>query len=477
MRFTSVITLATSFLFSVSSYAAPIKPHFPSSDILPSGTRVGLIAKSPSSTLLQQNNDQLFPPASTLKLMTALAAKIELGDNFRYSTQVEQNGKDLVIRFSGDPSLTSSDISQLLKNANISTINGNLILNNSAFTGYEKAVGWPWDILGVCYSTPSSAITLNGNCVMASIYTNADGSTRVFTPKHQPVNVSTTATAITRKQQKEQYCDLELTTTPANHYRLSGCLVKRDQPLPLNFAVQNSFLYASATLHQILNEQGIKLKGSIQLATTLSNKQQTKNTKVLAKHLSVPLPVLLEHMLKDSDNLYANNLTKTLGEHYFNQAGSFSNGTDAIKQILKKQAKVDLSNAILEDGSGLSRNNRVSPNQLYSVLKYIKANDHKLDFIRLMPTAGIDGTLKYRSSMRKAPIKGNIVAKSGSLFATHNMAGFVLNEQGKPTTMFVQLITDYHPQNNTSTIPPLTQFEQAFYQNLIKATVEKVPSS
>ncbi|WP_089137582.1 serine-type D-Ala-D-Ala carboxypeptidase [Vibrio rumoiensis] len=472
MRLSSAIALLASSLFSLSSYSAPIKPHFPSSDILPAGTRVGLIAKSPSSTLLYQNNDQFFPPASTLKLMTALAAKIELGDDFRYTTQLEQNGKDLVIRFSGDPSLTSDDISQLLKSTNISTIDGDLILDNSAFTGYEKAVGWPWDILGVCYSTPSSAITLNGNCVMASIYTNADGSTRVFTPPHQPVNVSTSAEAITRKQQKQQYCDLELTTTQANHYRLSGCLVKRDQPLPLNFAIQNSFLYASATLHQILDEQGIKLKGSIKLATAVTTKELAKNTKVLAKHQSVSLPVLLEHMLKDSDNLYANNLTKTLGEHYFNQAGSFANGTEAIKQILKKQAKVDLSNAVLEDGSGLSRNNRVTPNQLYSVLKFIKANDHKLDFIRLMPTAGIDGTLKYRSSMRKDPIKGNIVAKSGSLFATHNMAGFVLNNKGEPTTMFVQLVTDYHPQNNTSTIPPLTQFEQAFYQNLIKATKE-----
>lgn len=467
MRLSSAIALLISFFFCLSSNSAPIKPHFPSSDILPQGTRVGLVAKSPSSTMLYQNNDQLFPPASTLKLMTALAAKIELGDQFRYSTTVEQTGKDLVVRFSGDPSFTSADIIQLLKNSNISSINGDLIIDNSAFTGYEKGVGWPWDILGVCYSTPSSAITLNGNCIMASIYTNADGSTRVFTPKHQPVNVSTSAKAITRKQQKEQYCDLELTTTPANYYRLSGCLVKRDKPLPLNFAVQNSFLYASATLHQILEQQNIKLKGSIKLAASPS-----KTSKVLAKHLSAPLPILLEHMLKDSDNLYANNLTKTLGQHYFNQAGSFANGTEAIKQILKKQAKVDLSNAVLEDGSGLSRNNRVSPNQLYSVLKFIKANDHKLNFIRLMPTAGIDGTLQYRSSMRKAPVKGNIIAKSGSLFATHNMAGFVLNKQGEPTTMFVQLITDYHPQNNTSTIPPLIQFEQAFYQNLLKATQE-----
>lgn len=465
MRFLSIITSFTIALFCLPVQSAQVKPHFPSIDILPQGTRVGLIAKLDNSTQLAQNSDMLFPPASTLKLMTALAAKLELGDKFRYSTTLGQSGKDVVIRFSGDPSFTSLDIQQLLKSANITRIDGDLILDSSSFTGYEKGVGWPWDILGVCYSTPSSAITLNGNCVMASIYTNADGSTRTFTPSHQPINVSTSAKAITGKQKKEQLCDLELTSTQTNHYQLSGCLVKQDKPLPLNFAVQNSFLYTSATLQQQLKEQNIKLKGNIRLAST-----SVKADKILSQHLSTPLPRLLEHMLKDSDNLYANNLTKTLGSHYFKQAGSFANGTEAIKQILKKKAKIDLSGAILEDGSGLSRNNRVSPNQLYSVLKYIKSNDHKLNFITLMPTSGIDGTLKYRSSMRKDPIKGRLVAKSGSVFATYNMAGFVLNDKGKPSTIFVQLVTDYHPQKNTNTIPPLRQFEQELYQNLINVT-------
>ncbi len=468
MRLLTVFIILFSSLISVTVQAALEKPHFPSSDILPAGTRVGLMAKSPSSTLLYQNNDQLFPPASTLKLFTALAAKIELGNDYRYITTLEQKGQDVMLRFSGDPSLTSSDIAQLLKNANLSQIKGNLIIDNSAYTGYEKGVGWPWDILGVCYSTPSSAITIDGNCVMGSIYTYADGSTRAFVPDFQPIDLTTSAVSVSRKQQKEQHCDLELSTSPNNQYHLSGCLVKREQPLPLNFAVQNAFLYSSAKLEQLLKDQNIGLAGAIKLS-----QNGLTNTKVLAKHQSEPLPVLLEHMLKDSDNSYANNLTKTIGAHYFKQAGSFANGTQAIKAILKKNAKVDLSNAILEDGSGLSRNNRVSPNQIYDLLKFIKANDHKLDYIRLMPTSGIDGTLEYRSSMRKPPVQGQIVAKSGSLFATHNMAGFVLNEKGVPTTMFVQLVTDYFPGKNTSNIPPITQFEQAFYQNLIKATVEK----
>ncbi|WP_086983137.1 serine-type D-Ala-D-Ala carboxypeptidase [Vibrio aphrogenes] len=467
MRLLSVSISILTLILSFHSQAAVEKPHFPSPDILPTGTRVGLMAKSPTSTLLYKNNDMLFPPASTLKLFTALAAKIELGDDFRYQTTLAQSGSDLILTFSGDPSLTSADIEQLLSDAKIKEIKGNLLIDNTAFTGYEKAVGWPWDILGVCYSTPSSAITLNNNCVMASIYTNKDGTTRSFVPEHQPITLSTSARAITRQQQKEQYCDLELNATQTNQYFLSGCLVKREQPLPLNFAVQNPFLYASTTIQQILKDNHIKLNGSIQLAQA-----KPHSAKQLATHQSATLPVLLEHMLKDSDNLYANNITKTLGGHFFKQAGSFTNGSQAIKTILKQQAKIDLSNAILEDGSGLSRNNRISPNHLYALLKYIKANDHKLHFVHLMPTAGVNGTLEYRASMRKAPIKGQIVAKSGSLFATHNMAGFVVDEQGQPATIFVQLVTDYHPQANTSTIAPITQFETALYQNLIKATVK-----
>lgn len=464
--------IVTSLLISVisplsSSFAAPIKPHFPNSEILPPSTRIGLVAKSPSSTLLYQNKDMLFPPASTLKLVTALAAKLELGDTFRYTTQLEKEGNNLILRFSGDPSLTTKDLEKLFDQAEIKQIKGDLIIDQTAFTGYEKGVGWPWDILGVCYSTPSSAISVDGNCVMASIYTNANGTTRVFTPPHQPVVVSTNAKAVTRQQQKDRYCDLDLSATQTNHYQLSGCLVKQDNPLPLNFAVQNPFLYSSAILHNTLEKKGIKLAGTIKLAP-----QPSTFGKPVAFHHSEPLPVLLEHMLKDSDNLYANNLSKTLGAHYFKQAGSFKNGTEAIKQILKKKAKINLEDSILEDGSGLSRNNRMTPQQMYSILKYIKAQDHKLNLIILMPKSGENGTLKYRSSMTKAPVKGQVIAKSGSLFATHNMAGFVLDELGAPSTIFVQYITDYHPQKNTNLISPLTRFEQELYQNLIKSTKE-----
>lgn len=87
--------------------------------------------------------------------MTALAAKLELGDKFRFHTDLMRSGQDWIIRFSGDPTLTTADLTTLLKAMKAQSggrIEGDLWLDNSVFSGYERAVGWPWDILGVCYS-------------------------------------------------------------------------------------------------------------------------------------------------------------------------------------------------------------------------------------------------------------------------------------------------------------------------------------
>ncbi|MDW3170786.1 D-alanyl-D-alanine carboxypeptidase, partial [Vibrio sp. Y184] len=161
--------LISSLIFPLLSYA------YPHQEVLPEGTRISLVAEklNESSTLDGiRPTDQLFPPASTLKIVTALAAKLELGDSFAFRTKLETSSSDAVIYFVGDPTLQTQDLKALLslaKKNGLTRINGDLWLDNSAFTGYDRAVGWPWDILGVCYSAPASSITLNNNCVQASI--------------------------------------------------------------------------------------------------------------------------------------------------------------------------------------------------------------------------------------------------------------------------------------------------------------------
>ena len=239
-RFTSACLLS---LISISASAyAPLNE-------LPLGSRAAIKVESlQSQNQIQQtdNQSQYFPPASTLKIVTALAAKLELGDEFQFATSIEKTGRDVVLRFSGDPTLTTQDLKQLLsqlRNSGTKKISGDLWLDNSAFTGYDRAVGWPWDILGVCYSAPASAISLDGNCVQASIYTQEDGKTRVYVPEHQPIYVTTVASSVSKIEQESSQCDLELLSSPDNHYQLQGCLQNRSKPLPLKFAVQDPALY------------------------------------------------------------------------------------------------------------------------------------------------------------------------------------------------------------------------------------------
>ncbi|UGA54267.1 serine-type D-Ala-D-Ala carboxypeptidase [Vibrio sp. VB16] len=456
-------TIITLICVGFSSYLFGYAPI----DTLPQGSRVSLLVNNSVGSPLSINSDQLFPPASTLKIITALAAKLELGDNFRFKSQLESKDNDIIVRFSGDPTLTTKNLDDLFKRISqqgMSSIKGNIWLNNGIFTGYERAVGWPWDILGVCYSAPSSAITLDGNCVQASIYTNVDGTTRVYVPEHQPITVRTTAITVSKDEQKERQCQLELLTSDNNTYHLSGCLTEMKKPLPLKFAVQETQAYTESVIRRLLAKHQISFNGQIA-------KHNDIQGKIVASHASIPLNEMLDTMLKKSSNLIADNITKTLGSRFYSQAGSFNNGTEAIKQIIFSNSGIDLSDAQLADGSGLSRNNRITARNMSRVLDYIWKNDSTLNLMKMLPKSGETGTLKYRKSMQKPSIKGYMQAKSGSVYGTYNMAGYVLDENGRPKSIFVQFISDYFPnkeEKESNSLPSVYRFEQAFYRDLIK---------
>ncbi|MBO0217355.1 serine-type D-Ala-D-Ala carboxypeptidase, partial [Vibrio sp. Vb2880] len=67
-------------------------------------------------------------------------------------------------------------------------------------------------------------------------------------------------------------------------------------------------------------------------------------------------------------------------------------------------------------------------------------------------------------------IKGQLIAKSGSIYGTYNMAGYGLDKNGQPNTIFVQFVSDYFPEkgdDNTPVIAPITDFEQLFYNDIV----------
>ncbi|GAM67195.1 D-alanyl-D-alanine carboxypeptidase [Vibrio sp. JCM 19236] len=108
-------------------------------DLLPEGSSSSILVRNGTSVIESHNAEQLMPPASTLKVVTALAAKLQWPNNeFRFSTELLKQDQDYVVRFSGDPSLLRKDLEALLRPLKGKTISGDLILDDSIFTGYTE---------------------------------------------------------------------------------------------------------------------------------------------------------------------------------------------------------------------------------------------------------------------------------------------------------------------------------------------------
>ena len=454
----------------MNTFAIPIQKF---EAILPAGSQLSLSIYDTSSkkSILKIDDDILLPPASTLKMATAIATTLAFPKDFTFNTKVYQSDHNIIFKFGGDPTLTRKDIKKLLKtikNAGITNIKGDILLDGTVFSGYEQAIGWPWDILGVCYSAPSSAISLDNNCVQASIYSDKKKKlTRVFFPPHHPVSISSEVIAVSKEEQKVRLCDIQLHYSQVNIHKLSGCLAYRNAPLALQFAIQNPTKYAQDILKTEIKNARIKFQGDIKTG------ELNKNSKLIATHSSEPRNALLNIMLKDSNNLVADNLMKMIGHNYYKQPGTFSNGAMAMKKILKEKANIDLTTAVITDGSGLSRNNRITAAQLIEIISffYSKKGEH---LVKMLPVSGVDGTLKYRHSVRYPPLKETLKAKTGSLFGSHNLAGIFTNEKGRDL-LVVQLVSNYHPAETGKEIEPsqtpITLFEKGFFQALYNSSL------
>ncbi|ANG64227.1 D-alanyl-D-alanine carboxypeptidase/D-alanyl-D-alanine-endopeptidase [Marinobacterium aestuarii] len=416
--------------------------------LAPTGSQIGLRVEplgASGNVRIDYQSDLLLPPASTLKLLTAYAAELQLGPDFRYQTRLWRRGQqqnnrwqgDWRLEFSGAPDFSRAQLSQLLeqiKQSGITQISGDLLLDNSAFDGYDRGNGWPWNNLGVCYSAPAAAIILDGNCVAASLTPNAPGTeARFFVPPHQPLDVTNEVVTVTLQQQLESLCELEMDTGPGNHYRLHGCVANNRKIVPLNFAVNDPVAFTRDVIAQQLQQLGIQLQGQIRGIHDAGS-----NWQAVMQLESAPLLQLLTTMLQDSDNLIADSLLKTLS----NQAGSpgnFRNGVRVMKDRLEETLGQRLEPATLADGSGLSRDNLLQASQLAAVLRQLARTPASSSY-QALAVAGESGTLRYRSTLRKPPLLGNVRGKSGTINGTSNLAGYITGASGQ-RYLFVLMVS------------------------------------
>ncbi|NNM58371.1 MAG: D-alanyl-D-alanine carboxypeptidase/D-alanyl-D-alanine-endopeptidase [Legionellales bacterium] len=410
---------------------------------------IGVMIKNLSTgqILYQSNINQPLVPASNLKVFTATAALEYLTPNFQYKTYIASatpaivNGVfhgDLYLVFSGDPSLTRQDINDLfaqLKQQGIGRIIGHIYLDDTLFDHDASVPDALAEDASYCFSAPVFADNLDHNCIGIT----AKPSLRVGAPAlvsliQQPnsMNLINQITTASRKS-----CNIVATPSANNSYLLTGCISSRAKAQYFSVPAQNMRVYSMGVVQIALKQANISLAGQILFG------KKSIHMQVMASHQSDPLPVLLKHMLKESDNLYANSIVKTVGAYYSKRQGTWQTGTSAVMSILTKYNQVDFTSANLVDGAGLSRLNVITPAQMLQVLTTVYQKPAIFAaLMQALPIAGVDGTLKSR--LTDAAYRNNVHAKTGTMSDVSSLSGYLQN-RSKQTIAFAIMINDNSP--------------------------------
>lgn len=442
---------------------------------LPKGTSVGLIAKNlTTNQIIAEYQSQTFMlPASTQKVFTALAAKLVLPEDFKFQTAFLTNGKlqngvlkgDLIAKFTGDPNLTSGQLAQLvqqLKKQGINQITGDLVLDTSVFSSHDKAAGWVWNDLAICFSSPPAAVNIDNNCFYVNLDANQpEGSViKVDVPAAYPVQVFSSAYVADKTE--APYCQLDAILSDNNRYQIKGCLARQSKPFGLSFAVQDPTVFGANVIKAQLKRANIQFNGKVQVPV------KTQGGTLLAEHQSASLAELIKKMMKKSDNQIADTLFRTVANYQHKRPASFPLASHTLRSVFKSQAKIDFDNSMVIDGSGLSRHNQINAETMLQTLEFIARNEEKLQLFDTFPIAAVDGTLAGRGSLTAEPLAKNVIAKTGALKGVYNLAGFMTNARGEKIA-FVQFINGYstsaNPDKKTKR-GSLNQFEQKFYTDL-----------
>lgn len=388
------------------------------------------------------NADQFFIPASNTKLFSSAFALAALGPEHRFSTRVlattapDAEGKlsgNLVLLGGGDPSLSSRkypyqveqpfeddhlaalrQLARQLRDKGVRHITGDIIGDDSLYRFDPIPNGWSADDGVFEYGAPVSALTFNDNVFTLKL----DATGLTFTPAIEYfayLNQVTSDPAGPRRIRVDRQPGARTVT-------LTGNLPPTANPYENDLAVDDPALFAAMAFRQVLREEGIRVDG---IATPRHLKPTTPELVELARRDSPPLPQVLQVVNKVSQNLHAELMLRAALEKM-----PFA---DFLKQVGIEEKEVGL-----EDGSGMSRLNLVTPRAVVKLLTWLDKQGKLEAFREMLAIGGEDGTLRRR--FNNSPKAKLIRAKTGSLSHVSALGGFA--ESRRYGTIAFQIVAN-----------------------------------
>ena len=378
-------------------------------------------------------------PASNAKVATCAAAWLRLGPDWRWTTTVTQQGTrgadgtlrgDLLVRGDGDPTIsarfgggraaaTLEQWAAILRERGLTRVAGHLLLDDSAFDAQRLHPDWPEDQVSRWYSAEITALTLNDGCVDLQVAAEGSRPRWVADPATAYVEVDNDCrvTASRREHQVSVW-----RTAGANRIRIWGRVWPGAADAPFSVPVQDPALFFGQVLRECLARAGITVEGTVRRATA---DEARREGPMLVRHRA-PLGLAVGVCLARSQNLYAEHLCKTLGRAARGQ-GSWTAGGAAIAEALRA-AGVPVGAIALRDGSGYSRESRVTADALARVLVHMGQRSDFDAWRACLAAPGEPGTLDDR--LTNEPTRSRVRAKTGYLAGVSALSGYAQAADG-----------------------------------------------
>lgn len=334
----------------------------------------------------------------------------------------------------------------------IREVTGNLIADDRYFVHQPYGTGWEHDDLMWLTGAQTSALAINDNVLFLSIFPSTPGAPATiqelpmagyYQLDNRALTVPRTVPAAgggTRRSRRS----LGLGREPGSQRLMVWGEIPEGAPeSSYAISIEDPPKFAAEYFRRELEAAGVAVRGQIEVKRLQPMDVEELRGEprppvgeafveaggtLLAEHESLPLSESLRAMLKVSQNLHAEMLLRTLGKE-LRGVGSAEAGLAAVEEFIEKNGIAPRS-VKLRDGSGLSRQNLVSPAAMTALLKHMYQFDpgaaRGVAWTAMLSEAGVDGTLRNR--LRGQYTTGRVWAKTGSLQGVAALAGYVRNQ-------------------------------------------------
>jgi serine-type D-Ala-D-Ala carboxypeptidase/endopeptidase (penicillin-binding protein 4) len=415
--------------------------------------------------LFNRNGDRFSVPASNTKLVVAAAAAVLLPADYRVRTSIYANGTvtdgvllgDLILYGRGDPTWsercfgvdtlapgacdstwTAVDaIAESIRAAGVRRVTGRIVGDGSYFE--PQIVHWNWGSfdLNWWYAAPVSGLGFHDNSVDFQITPGAaidQPPTITWTPDLGMIGFENRARTGPADSGS---------TIGDNFFRRPGTLdiwaegtaALNRSPWVESFALPDPNLYAARALAAALQKKGVSIEGGAASTTDSIAYRTVRLSAPVAEYLGRPLPDIIFPILNTSQNWFAEMLLKILGREMGGE-GRWEKGLEVERRFLVDSVKIDSTAFALDDGSGLSAGNLVTPHAFVQLLDYMYRHPKKAPFIAALPHAQQPGSLLRRFA--GTPLEGRVLAKTGSIYRVNTLSGYIERADGRRITFSIQ---------------------------------------